>query len=197
LLFHFFWLLSAKPWVFYAPRDYGSDIDPQRYISAMSTRTVVHVADNTNRLINELPQIIERAMLKDTSLQRLMSSSADTNDKVKFDSVLRSLPKIVTAEIEQTKVIRVDVTEFNGDVIQMPVSGDTEISDFLDFLYFEINRHYDLPVSSYDRFWILEDTSTKKRFSAMGRKWAGGGFDDRKLHEKGIMPGMLLKAIKL
>ena len=54
--------------------------------------------------------------------------------------------------------------------------------------------------SSYGVFWILEEESTKTRFKDMGTMWArsnGAKSDERPLRDKGIMPGMKLKALTL
>lgn len=42
-------------------------------------------------------------------------------------------------------MIRVDITEFDGNVIKIPVSKDTTISDCLDVTYVELRTYYRLP----------------------------------------------------
>jgi hypothetical protein len=164
----------------------------------MSSRTVVQVTDSTNRFINELPHIIERAAAKDEDFRKLINSVTPQVDKgAKTDVVVKSLANSIVAEIEQTEMIRIDLAAFNGKLIQIPVSDDTTISDVLDFLYFEISKSYPLEPGTYGKFWILDDAATNKPFKGMGLAWAESqkrSHDNRKLHEKGIRPGMLLKA---
>jgi hypothetical protein len=187
----FFWLLAKKPWVFYAPRDYGSDIDPQKYIAAMSVR----VTDSTNRLFNNLPEIIERAALRDADLRRLVSGTDSSAEKI-----VKALSYSIAQEIAQSETLSVDLVEFGGEEIKLPVSKDMIISDLLDLVFLEIDKTYPLPPHTYGIAWFLEDKATKKRFVEMGSPWARKNnvdLDTRVLGEKGIMPGMMLKAVKL
>ncbi|MBR1172155.1 hypothetical protein [Bradyrhizobium liaoningense] len=186
----FFWLLAKKPWVFYAPRDYGADIDPQKYISAMSVR----VTDSTNRLFNNLPEIIERAALRDADLRRLVSGAENSPEQI-----VKALSYSIAQEITQSETVSVDLIEFGGDEIKFPVAKDTIISDLLDLVFLEIDKTFPLPPHTYGSVWLLEDKATKKRFLEMGSHWARKNNveqDSRVLREKGIMPGMTLKAVK-
>jgi len=201
----FFWLLANRPWVFYAPRDYGSNIDPQKYITAMSVR----VTDSTNRLLNNLPEIVERAALKDADLRRLVSQLSPSSTGSPAEDILKTLSHSIAQEIARTETITIDLVEFGGPEVKVPASKDTIISDLLDLVFLEINKTYKLAPYTYDVVWALEDQATKKLFRDMGSGWAAMNnirswatmdnvdTDARLLSDKGIMPGMKLKAIKL
>lgn len=192
----FFWLLARKPWVFYAPRDYGSEIDPQKYIAAMSAR----VTDSTSRLFNNLPEIIERAASRDADLRQIVSQLSHSKANVSADQVLRTFSDTIAQEIAQSEIISVDLAEFGGDEIKVPCSSDLVISDFLNIVFFEIEKTYPLPGFTYGTTWVLEDKSSKKRFFDMGSVWARKNnreIDERPLDAKGLAPGIALKAIKL
>src|SRR5690349_14478042 len=83
----FFSLLALKPLVFYAPRDYGKNIDPEKYIAAMSVR----VADKTSRLLKQLPQIIERGALRDADLRRLVSQLPHSAEEPSTEEIVKNL----------------------------------------------------------------------------------------------------------
>jgi hypothetical protein len=187
----FFLILYMKPWVFYGPRDYGIEVDPEKYISAISNRT--SLADEISRFLENIPGIVERAMQSQTVREAIDSSD------IKISELSRVVGQSVAEEIERNEVLAIDLGEFNGPIFRIPVHDEMSVSDLLDNIYFEMSRYGKVKPFSYGKSWLLVDEKTDKQFTGMGTKWAiehGMDRDERLLEEVGITSGSKLKVVK-
>ena len=93
----------------------------------------------------------------------------------------------VAAEIQRNEIINVDITDFGGDILQIPAFDGIRVADLLDAIWFELNALADVPGFQYPTAWVLENSG--QRLTNMGSLWAranGLDRDIRSLDEVGI-----------
>jgi hypothetical protein len=119
----FFWILAIKPWVFYAPKDYGHTVDPQSYIDAMSRKTDIRLVENTNRFIKDLPSLIEKSVQNNKELEALVGTRDtqvhNTGEKVS-DFLIKSISDHIVEYISNSELVKVDIAEFEGAYYKFP-----------------------------------------------------------------------------
>lgn len=189
----FFFILYSRPWVFYAPHEYGMNIEPSAYISAVSRETYLKASENTSKFIEELPARIVNEVEKLGDDRKFLiemgNSSTEGRNKILDD---------LSTSIKSSWTIEVDLSYFGGEDIYIPVGRDLSVSDFLDFVYFQISAKYYLEPFTYGTAWWLVERDGEREFKHLGRAWAmrsGQSVDTRPLGEVGIFPGMRLKAV--
>ena len=85
----------------------------------------------------------------------------------------------------------------NGQLVRISIDGMTSASDFLDEVYFAINRFGKIMAYTYTTRWLLRDEKTGRVFDQMGKKYCESREkhrDDRLLSEVGIPPDARLVA---
>jgi hypothetical protein len=190
----FFWILYHKPYVFYGPREYGSDVDPERYITAF--RAQASISSEWQKIISDLPQIVTRA-LSSGSAAHIFKESVGVEARTDLS---QELGRGIAEEINKREIFHVDVTEFGGKTLYIPAYVGMTVGDFLDTIWFELSNLDDVPSFQYGTAWILENASTGRRYENIGTRWAlanGLDRDNRLLKDVAIAPNIQLRAVDL
>jgi hypothetical protein len=144
------------------------------------------------------------AALKHTSAQvksaLTETVSGDPNLETR-DQISEILDKAVGQAVErirETGFLTLDsrpLLKDKGKIWQVPYDQYGSVSALLDDIWDSIGT---LPAFTYATKWLLRDAASGKIFKDLGSKWArdrGRNFDDRRLEDIGIKPGMELQII--
>jgi hypothetical protein len=184
----FFWILATKPWAFYAPKDYGVQTDPQSYINAVANTSIPRISSEMNEFIMNLGVKVERALQNSEQLRRLINAKE-----------ISEIGRDVVEEIRENELVTIDLTEFGGKTVVLPVNSKTNVDELLDYVYYEINKVSPVPPFAYRSNWVLQDIEGNV-LEQMGTQWARENRmrrDTRPLPDANIQPGAQLKAVKL
>jgi hypothetical protein len=84
LMVPFLLILYHKPYVFYGPKEYGSDVGPERYISAM--RAQASISGEWQKIFSDLPQMVARALASGPAASILEESARGTDISARLRS---------------------------------------------------------------------------------------------------------------
>jgi len=193
----FFLILHQRNWVLFSPEELGPD--PQKFVQAVSSRPgVVRFSADERRFLTDLEVKIEHAVQANPQIQNLLRTSvADPKDRQK---AIAELGRGLTENIQQRELIQVDLSEFGGPLLAIPLSDKRTVSDLLDYLHSRCSETQPLAPCSYNALWVLQDIRTQHDLKDMGTLWArkqGAISDDRPLSDVGIVPGAILKTRRL
>jgi hypothetical protein len=199
----FFAVLWNRPYVFYSPYEYGQQ-DVREYVEAMQRKpldegqlystiqSTIRTTLSSEEIVNELTETLSSKAGKQIGKQvedevaRILTSAADkTIETIREESFLT---------IDSRPLVGND-----GQIWQIPYDRYNIVSELLDNLWFLLEP-YGVPSMQYGVTWMLRDTSSKKTFKNMGRKFAekfDTPLDTRSLEEVDIVPGMRLEAIPI
>ncbi len=87
-----------------------------------------------------------------------------------------------------------------GQIVRISIDQSTSVSDFLDQVYFAINRFGQISAYSYTMKWLLRDSKTGRLFDKIGKKYCetlGEERDERPISAIGIVPDSRLIAFPI
>jgi hypothetical protein len=195
----FFVILWNRPYVFYAPGEYGKQ-DVRRYVEAMQLRS-----GDGRSLFPEIERIVRSRLLSDEvvgQLTNVVSDRAGERIEGQVTKILNSVASRTVESIRESRFITIDARSLigaEGKVWQIPYEKHATVSGLLDSIWFML-KPYGVPSMRYGRIWALRDATSGKILKEMGRSWAmrhGEVLDTRSLSDVGIKPGSSLEAVPL
>jgi len=197
----FFLILWFKPYVFYPPAEFAQ-VDVATYVAAMRSSSLV----SGDKLYSQIEKTVKNVLSsKETQLTLLMEDK-DRVMPANLNRLLQTVANEAVEEIRKTSFVTVDsrpLDEDKGTIFQIHYDQDLPVDQFLDSVYFAINKDCALGVSilipfTYTKSWILRDRDSGKVFDEIGAQWSwrqGKQHDSRPLGSIGITAGLFLEAI--
>ena len=193
----FFVILWFKPYVLYAPTDYGSDVDVTSFVSAIAS------GNRPDKLYHEIVAVLKENISSRDTVNKIQETASSNSTRDLGDELARVLDMAVEKSVERIKDVgffTVDcrpITKNDNDMLEIPYEIFSNVSQFLDNLWIFINTRKSLPTRAYGSIWVLRDKSSGKDLSEMGRTWAkqrGMNLDTRSLSAVGIKAGFVYEA---
>lgn len=194
----FFVVLWNRPYVFYAPTEFGRATDVGLYVEAMQRRNATEA-----RSYDQVQEAVRSAVSSPEILNQL-KAVVGTHVDVAADRGLRQvLDRVAAAAVRnvEQRFIAVDTSPIlgaRGGVRRIPFNPEVTVFEFLDDLWFSFSGH--VPAYSYGTSWVLKDMATGALIMDAGRTWArqhNQAEDTRSLADIGLGPGMRLQAVRL
>jgi hypothetical protein len=203
--FGFFLVLWFRPYVFYPPADFAH-VDVAAYVAAMRNSSIV----SGDKLYSQVEQAV-RSVLSSEGTLSSFAQIIDDKDHLAYENLSRALQNFATETVEKIRkagFVTVDsrpLDKNRGSRLQIPYDQSLRVDEFLDRVYFAINKNSAIADSllmpfTYAKAWILRDRDSGKVFDKIGTIWAwqeGKQTDNRYAVDVGISAGMLLEAVRL
>ena len=195
----FFSLLWYKPHHFYAPTDFGRNLNARDFVEAMTQQK----SFDESKMYETIIEAVNSTVLSEQVVSALSEKVSDeANEKVKegLTKILEDAVDETIERIRETSFLTIDSTPLLGEkgrVWQVPYDEYATISDLQTAIWY--THGDDIPPFTYQKVWLLRDSTTGKVFFDIGRIWAernGLKTDPRSLKAVGILPGMKLELIK-
>lgn len=173
----FVWLLIRHAPNLYAPGQYSKEITPEIYRSGIG--------------ISRAESLFLGRAVAETVVPLLEGDEGESREVV-VEQVAR---RFETAVAESSITVRINRIKPGAEALQIPVTEDTTVDSFLDFIYFALRPA--VKPFTYRETWVLADEQGSE-YSEMGTIWARRqnlASDARHLTEVGIVPGSILTAV--
>jgi hypothetical protein len=193
----FFLILWKKPYVLYAPIEYGRETDVMRFVEAMQRRPL-----DEHRLYGEIQKVVRDTLTSEqliTDLSETVLQEAGKRPKEQIGRILDVAAGKAVERIREVGFLAIDSRPLLGNdegrVWQVSYDQYGTISALLDDIWYSVGT---LPAFSFREKWVLRDSASGRVFKEMGTRWAaehGIPMDVRSLKEVGIVPGMTLEVV--
>jgi hypothetical protein len=199
----FFFTLWKKPWVLYAPMEYGKETNVKDFVHEMSGRTR---SLEELQIYTQIQQSIRDVLVSPDVISELskITQRGEYTAHGTVKSILSDAATKTEENIRKQAFLTIDSRSFENDkghIWQVPYDNYTRVSDLLDDLYFTLNeRNRSFPAFAFGKLWALRDVESGRIFKDMGRLWAkrqGEELDERGLAQVGLRPGMTLECFWL
>ncbi len=194
----FFIILLKKPWVLYAPAEYGTGTRVEDYVREMLDKAK---SPDELQLYTQIQQAIRDTLVSTqviTELSRVTSQQGNPPLK-EIRRVLDAAAVKAEEQIREQGFLTIDSHPLEGvDGRRWQVAYDrySTVSELLDDIFFSFKIK--IPSMSFGLRWFLRDAASGHIFTDIGRRWAARQnkvVDDRRLEQVGIKPGMTLEVV--
>lgn len=196
----FFFTLWKKPWVLYAPMEYGTGTDVKDFVREMSGKTPL----GELQIYSQIQQSIQDTLASPEVIAKLskVPLRGEYADREIVKNILSDAAAKAEENIRQQAFLTIDSRPFEsngGHIWQVPYDRSNTVRSLLNDIFFSLRKGTSsLPAHNYGKVWILRDTTSGRVFTNMGRSWAmkqNRENDERKLTQVGIEPGMTLEIV--
>lgn len=192
----FFFTLWKKPWVLYAPTEYGAGTGVKDFVREMSGKTPL----DELQIYSQIQQSIQDTLASPEVIAKLskVPLRGENADREVVKNILSDAAAKAEENIRQQAFLTIDSRPFEGNdgpIWQVPYDRYSTVQHLLNDIFFSLKS---LPVHTFGKVWILRDTTSGRVFTDMGRGWAikhNRADDERKLAQVGIEPGMTLEIL--
>jgi len=144
------------------------------------------------------PDLEEALAKRPTGKVRAMPARSDRDVMEEVLQLVRGVSRdITTLRLVQDPryatskmVVKIDLSDFGREAIFVPSDSEMIFQDFLDMIWIKHLGHL-MKGFTYGTTWILVNSETGSRIEKRGER------DERPLSSVGIVPGVLLRAIRL